>query len=194
MARNKAERQANMAPTDDQKTDTETTANTDAGTGSTEGGAPASTEGQAPAATDPNPAPAAAATETKDRKSIVPAKYSSKYKDGGDSPTSKFIKQECVGKDGFEFPAFFNLCRINGIAEDKVKHYEGVIASKAHGGEGRTRMTLRNMLATIARKNGKLKKQDGTEQEVVEAKAPVSGAAAKAQETAAASQEATSTN
>lgn len=188
MARNKADRQAQMGSTENETTGPDT----GTGTGSADAGTTTSTEGQAAAATDPNPA---ATTEAaKDRKSIVPAKYSSKYKDGGDSPTSKFIKQECVGKDGFEFPAFFNLCRINGIADDKVKHYEGVIASKAHGGEGRTRMTLRNMLATIARKNGKLKKQDGTEQDVVEAKAPVSGAAAKAQETAAASQETTSAN
>lgn len=128
----------------------------------------------------------APATETKVSKSIVPTKYAGKYKDGGSSPTSLFIKEQCVGKDGFEFTAFFNLCRLNGIKEEEVAKYEGQVAAKTQGANGRARMTLRNMLATLARKNGKLIKQDGTEQEVIEAKPAVSGAAAKAQEQAAA--------
>lgn len=129
---------------------------------------------------------ASAATEAKVSKSIVPTKYAGKYKDGGSSPTSLFIKEQCVGKDGFEFTAFFNLCRLNGIKEEEVAKYEAAVAAKAQGANGRARMTLRNMLATLARKNGKLKAQDGTEHDVVEAKVAVSGAAAKAQEQAAA--------
>lgn len=131
--------------------------------------------------TKADPAPA---TVAKESKSIVPAKYAGKYKGGGNDPLALFIKQECVGKDGFEFSAFFNLCRLNGIAADQVDKYEAAVASKAQGANGRARMTLRNMLGTIARKAGKLKKQDGTEQDVVVAKPAVSGAAAKAQETA----------
>lgn len=128
----------------------------------------------------------APATEAKVRKSIVPAKYADKYKDGGSDALSNFIKEQCVGKEGFEFTAFFNLCRINGIAEAQVAKYESAVASKAQGANGRARMTLRNMLATLARKNGKLKAQDGSEQDVAVAKPAVSGAAAKAQEQAAA--------
>lgn len=177
MGKNKAERQAAMAA-NTENTENDAGAQTDPNPA--EGGEQTNTEAQ----TDPNPAPAVAATAEVKAKSIVPAKYAGKYKDGGSSPTSQFIKDQCVGKDGFEFSAFFQLCRVNGIAEEQVKRYEGDIAAKKHGAQGRARMTLRNMLATIARKNGKLKKQDGTEQDVVEAKQAVSGAAAKAQETA----------
>jgi hypothetical protein len=127
---------------------------------------------------------AAPATETV-KKSIVPAKYSGKYKDGGGDQLAEFIKQECTGKDGFEFTAFFELCRKNGIAEDKVTHYQGQIAEKRHGAEGRARMTLRNMLASIARKNGKLVGLNDTESAIELKKPAVSGAAAKAQEAAA---------
>lgn len=177
--RNKADRQAAMAaPGEEQKDDTvQTTDNPTTG----DGDAGIAVTDPNPAQADPSPNPA----QTAKGKSIVPSKYAGKYKDGGSSPTSMFIKDQCVGKDGFEFSAFFNLCRINGIAEDQVKRYETDIAEKKHGAQGRARMTLRNMLATIARKNGKLKAQDGTEHDVVEAKAPVSGAAAQAQANAA---------
>jgi len=132
----------------------------------------------------------APAVEAKSTKSIVPSKYSGKYKNGGSDALAEFIKKEASGKDGFEFPAFFALCRKNGIDEAKVAHYEKLVADKAHGAEGRARMTLRNMLATPARKNGKLVALDGTEVEVVVAKQAVTGAAAKAQEQSAATQEA----
>lgn len=122
---------------------------------------------------------------TKSTKSIVPSKYAGKYKDGGSDPLAEFIKSQSVGKDGFEFPAFFTLCRKNGIAEEKVAHYEKLVADKAHGAEGRARMTLRNMLATPARKNGKLVALDGSEVAIDLPKPAVSGAAAKAQENAA---------
>jgi len=182
MAKNKADRQAAMAANQtntDTSTDTTTQTQGDGGTANTEQPAPAG-DGAAASTASPTTEAAPAAKG----KSIVPAKYAGKYKDGGDSPTSKFIKEQCVGKEGFEFSAFFQLCRINGIAEDQVKRYENDIAEKKHGAQGRARMTLRNMLATIARKNGKLKAQDGSEVEVIEAKAPVTGAAAKAQEAA----------
>lgn len=193
MAKNKADRQAAMAANtggeaaaDEVKQDmtqdsTADAKNESAETQTAEGGEQTTTETLVA-----DPAPAAAATEPAKGKSIVPSKYAGKYKDGGSSPTSQFIKEQCVGKEGFEFSAFFQLCRLNGIPEEQVKRYESDIAEKKHGAQGRARMTLRNMLATIARKNGKLKAQDGSEKEVVEAKAPVTGAAAKAQETAAA--------
>lgn len=88
--------------------------------------------------------------------SIVPNKYAGKYKDGGSDALAEFIKAECAGKDGFEFTAFFALCRKNGLVDAHVAPYEQAIAAKAHGAEGRARMTLRNRLASIARKNGHL--------------------------------------
>ena len=94
--------------------------------------------------------------EPKKTKSIVPAKYASRYKDGGEDALAAFIKEQCNGKDGFEFTAFFDLCRKNGLPEEKVAHYQGQVAEKRHGAEGRARMTLRNMLATLVRKNNKL--------------------------------------
>lgn len=129
----------------------------------------------------------AAATTEVAKKSIVPAKYGDKYKNGGSDELAEFIKAQCSGKDGFEYTAFFQLCRLNGIADEKVAHYEGQVAAKDHGSQGRARMTLRNMLATFARKNGTLKRLDGTDVAVNIAKPAVSGAAAKAQETAQAS-------
>lgn len=124
------------------------------------------------------------AAETVAKKSIVPSKYSGKYKDGGSDALAEFIKAQCSGKDGFEFPAFFQLCKTNGVDATKVDHYEAQVAEKLHGAQGRARMTLRNMLATFARKNGKLIGLDGTEHAVSIAKAPLTGAAAKAKEAA----------
>lgn len=126
--------------------------------------------------------------EVKERKSIVPSKYGNKYKNGGSDALAEFINKECTGKEGFEYGAFFTLCRKNGIAEDKVAHYEGQVAEKRHGAQGRARMTLRNMLATLARKNGKLVGLNGDETAIDLPKPAVSGAAAAAQ--AAASTEA----
>ena len=131
-------------------------------------------------------AKAVEATETT-KKSIVPAKYSGKYKGAGDA-VAEFIKEQITGKDGVEFTALFALCRANGIDEAKVKHYEGLYADKAnnHGIEGRARMTLGNMLRAKARKEGKLNSIAGEETTFEGlAKPAVSGAAAKAQENAA---------
>lgn len=125
-----------------------------------------------------------AEAEVKGKKSIVPAKYAGKYKGGGSDALAEFIKEQCTGKDGFEFPAFFTLCRKNGIAEDKVSHYESLVEDKEHGSQGRARMTLRNMLASIARKNGKLVGINDEETAIDLPKPAVSGAAAKAAETA----------
>lgn len=122
-----------------------------------------------------------AASEEKKTKSIVPSGWKSKGDELG-----KFIDHQSTGKDGFEFTAFFALCRKNGLDETKVKHYEDLVASKAHGIQGRAKMTLRNMLATPARKNGKLVGLDGVEVAINIPKPAVSGAAAKAKEAAAA--------
>jgi hypothetical protein len=115
------------------------------------------------------------------KKSIVPTKYAGKYKGGGSDALATFIKAQCGEGDKFEFTAFFELCTKNGIDAAKVEHYKKLVEDKAHGAEGRARMTLRNMLATPARKNGKLIGLDGAEHEVVIAKAPLTGAAAAAQ-------------
>lgn len=133
---------------------------------------------------------AADAAETKSSKSIVPSKYAGKYKGGGSDALAEFIKAQATGKDGFEFTAFFELCRKNGLPEDKVAHYEQQVADKLQGANGRARMTLRNMLATIARKNGKLTALNGDEVEVHVAKPAVSGAAAAAQSAASESTDA----
>lgn len=121
----------------------------------------------------------------KEKKSIVPSKYAGKYKGGGSDALAEFIKTHASGKDGFEFTAFFELCRKNGIAEDKVKHYADLVTAKAHGAEGRARMTLRNMLATFARKNGKLVDLSGKEHPIDLPKPVLTGAAAEAQAKAA---------
>lgn len=118
----------------------------------------------------------------KESKSIVPSKYAGKYKGGGSDALAEFIKSQCVGKDGFEFTAFFELCKKNGIDAAKVDHYKSLVEAKAHGAEGRARMTLRNMLATPARKNGKLVALDGTEVSIDMPKPALTGAAAKAAE------------
>lgn len=122
----------------------------------------------------------AAANTPKTSKSIVPTKYGSKYKGGGTDELAAFINKQCVGKDGFEYPAFFELCKKNGLDGAKVDHYSAQVAEKRHGSQGRARMTLRNMLATIARKNGKLIAIDGSEVEVTLPKTVLAGAAAEA--------------
>lgn len=126
-------------------------------------------------------------TEPKTTKSIVPAKYAGKYKDGGSDALAQFINAECKGSDGFDYDKFFELCRVNGLPEDKVAHYQAQVDSKKLGSQGRARMTLRNMLATIARKSGQLKGLDEGLVEVELPKVALAGAAAKAkaeQETA----------
>ena len=128
-----------------------------------------------------------AQAEAKTTKSIVPAKYAGRYKDGGSDALAQFINAECKGTDGFDYDKFFELCRINGIPEDKVAHYQAQVDAKKLGSQGRARMTLRNMLATIARKTGQLKALDEGLVEVELPKVALAGAAAKAkaeQETA----------
>jgi|GEM_PF-3233507 len=120
-------------------------------------------------------------TPVTDKKSIVPQGWKTK-----NDSLAQFIDGQCSGKDGFEYPAFFQLCRANGLDEAKVAHYSALVDSKAHGSQGRAKMTLRNMLATIARKNGKLIGLDGAEVALDLPKPALTGAAAKAQETAAA--------
>jgi hypothetical protein len=88
--------------------------------------------------------------------SIVPSKYGNKYKNGGSDVLAEFINAQAKGNSGFEYPAFFELCRKNGVPAEQVNKYEGQVAAKQHGANGRARMTLRNMLATVARKNGGL--------------------------------------
>lgn len=132
--------------------------------------------------------------EATEKKSIVPTKYAGKYKNGGSDALANFINEQCTGKEGFEYPAFFSLARTNDLPEEKVAHYEQLVAEKAHGSQGRARMTLRNMLATIARKNGELKGLNGEMTTIELAKPALSGAAAKAQETASQTSDADDTS
>ena len=130
-------------------------------------------------------------TEAKTTKSIVPSKYSGRYKNGGTDELATFIKAQCSDQQAFSFDKFFELCTKNGIAEDKVAHYKAQVAEKRHGAEGRARMTLRNMLATIVRKNGKAVGLDDAEVAINLPKAALTGAA-KAAADKATSGEATS--
>ena len=125
-------------------------------------------------------------TETKPTKSIVPSKYSGRYKNGGTDELAQFIKSQCETEQGFSFEHFFELCTKNGIAQDKVDHYQNQVSEKRHGAEGRARMTLRNMLATFARKNGKLIGLDDAECPVNLPKPALTGAAKQAAENKAA--------
>lgn len=135
------------------------------------------------AMTDPGVTTGEATGEAKSTKSIVPKKYAGKYKDGGSDELAVFIKAQCKDDKGeFSFPAFFDLCRKNGLPEEKVAHYEGQVAEKRNGSQGRARMTLRNMLATIARKNGSLTTVNGDSFPISLPKPAVSGAAKKQQE------------
>ncbi len=118
-----------------------------------------------------------ASTEVKATKSIVPSKYSGRYKNGGEDPLALFIKEQCVAEGNFSFSKFFELCTKNGLPQEKVDHYADQVASKRHGAEGRARMTLRNMLATIVRKNGQAIGLDGSEVAINLPKPALSGAA-----------------
>lgn len=143
--------------------------------------------------TDAAPAAAEATTEqaapAKTTKSIVPGKYAGKYKNGGDDPLALFIKAQCVVESNFSFDRFFELCAKNGIAQDKVDHYKAQVAEKRHGAEGRARMTLRNMLATIVRKNGKALGLDDAEVAIDLPKPALTGAAKAAKEAAPAAEQ-----
>lgn len=144
-------------------------------------------EAEAPVETVNDPAavnadPVDAGEAAKGNKSVVPSKYAGKYKKGGEAynaPLAVFIRAQCGEDDKFEFPAFFALCRQNGIPEEKVAHYEAQVATKANGVNGRARMTLANMLRAKARKDQKLKDLSGNDVDVPEPKLPASGAAAK---------------
>jgi hypothetical protein len=127
-------------------------------------------------------APAEAPKEAKTTKSIVPSKYSGRYKNGGDDPLAVFIKAQCTAEGKFDFEKFFQLCLKNGVAKDKVDHYRNQVTEKRHGAEGRARMTLRNMLATFVRKNGKAVGLDDQEVEISLPKPALTGAAKAATE------------
>lgn len=109
------------------------------------------------------------------KKSIVPGGWKSK-----NDALAEFINGQSSGKEGFEYTAFFALCRKNGLPEEKVAHYEAQVAEGRHGSQGRAKMTLRNMLATIARKNGKLVGLNDEEVAIDLPKPALTGAAAAA--------------
>lgn len=130
---------------------------------------------------------ASAAAEPTKTKSIVPAGWKSKNDD-----LKQYIDTACADDKGaFDFTKFADLAKANGVDAGKVDHYSGVVASKAHGAEGRAKMTVRNMLASIVRKNGKIVSVDGTETPMTLAKPAVSGAAAAAKEASTSEQVAT---
>lgn len=126
-------------------------------------------------------------TETpKERKSIVPAGWKSK-----NDALSAFINEQATGKDGFEFPGFFALMRINEVPEDQVAKYEAQVAAKQAGANGRAKMTLRNILVPIIRKRGHVIALDGSKIDMDIPKPAPSGAAAKAKADAASKEQAT---
>lgn len=121
------------------------------------------------------PAPTADKGSTdpaKESRSVVPAKYAGKYKNGGEGPTSEFIKAQCGEGDKFEFPAFFQLAAKNGIDEAKIANYKSAVDAKTNGANGRARMTLGNMLRALARKNQKLVGLNGKDVAVAEPQLP----------------------
>ena len=122
-------------------------------------------------------------TEPKTTKSIVPSKYSGRYKNGGEDPLALFIKEQCVTDGAFSFDKFFELVEKNGVPSEKVEHYRSQVGEKRHGAEGRARMTLRNMLATIVRKNGKALGLDEGEVAIDLPKPALTGAAKAAKAT-----------
>ena len=95
-------------------------------------------------------------------------------------PWQRFTMSNAAGKEGFIYGKFFELCRNNGLPDDKVSMYEGQVEAKRLGSQGRARMTLRNMLATIVRRDGKLKDLDGDEVDIALPKTVLTGAAAAA--------------
>jgi len=118
--------------------------------------------------------------EDKVTKSIVPARYAGRYKGGGSDALATFINDQCKGKEGFEYEAFFELALKNGVSQEQVDKYAGQVAEKRHGSQGRARMTVRNMIATQVRKSGVVIGLDGSETPIELAKPTLSGAAAKA--------------
>jgi hypothetical protein len=113
------------------------------------------------------------AVEAKSSKSIVPNKYGNKYKNGGSDELATFINSQATVEKTFDFGKFFSLARANGVAEEQVAKYEAQVGSKQHGSQGRARMTIRNMLATIVRKNGALVGLDGETVSIALAPLPV---------------------
>ena len=121
-------------------------------------------------------------TEPKTQKSIVPAKYAGRYKNGGNDDLANFIKEQCTAENTFSFDKFFELMEKNGIPPEKVSHYRDQVSDNRHGAQGRARMTLRNMLATIVRKNGMAIGLDGDEVAINLPKPALTGAAKAASE------------
>lgn len=116
-------------------------------------------------------------------KSIVPARYAGKYKNGGSGPVPEFIKSQAYDQGAIVLESFWALCRKNELPEDKVEHYIQLVEDKAQGANGKARMTLGNMLAAKARKQGFLIDLAGNQVELDVPKPTLSGAAAKAAET-----------
>jgi hypothetical protein len=100
-------------------------------------------------------------TEEKVQKSIVPSKYAGRYRRGGSDALAAFINEQCTVDGKFSFDKFWDLCRANELPETEVEKYADQVADKKFGAPGRARMTLRNRLAAIARKEGGLKNLKG---------------------------------
>jgi hypothetical protein len=120
--------------------------------------------------------------------SIVNPKYAGAYKNGGreGDELAAFINDQCRTDKGFDYDVFFALCVKNGVPVEQTEKYNADIQANKHGAQGRARMTLRNLLASIARKQGHLVDLNGQEHPLNVPKPPTTGAARKAQETAAA--------
>lgn len=112
-------------------------------------------------------------TQTAPSKSIVPSKYSGKYRTDK-TELAKFIDTQTKGEDGkLSTDNLFALARANGIAEDKLTRYIDSVASGAHGAAGRSRMSIGNMLRSVAKKEGNLSDLQGQAHPLVIDEAPV---------------------
>ena len=138
-------------------------------------------------------APAAEAAPAKANKSIVPSKYAGKYKKPMDE-LAKFLDDNATTEGTLDPIKLFAICRANGIADAHIEPYEKAVADKAHGASGRARMTLRNRLATIVRKEGGLVvEKDGAKTAIHLAPLATVGAAKAAEEAKAAETQAPAT-
>lgn len=107
------------------------------------------------------------------KKSIVPGKYSGKYKNRTDDALTNFINEQCADEKGkVDFDKFFQLASANGVNEAEIEKYRAAVASKAGGAGGRARMTIGNMLNGVAAKGNGLKGIDGTVYDVKARPAP----------------------
>lgn len=94
--------------------------------------------------------------------SIINEKYKGKYK-GASDPIGELINAQCVGTQegnkGINLDDLFAMAENNHIGGDKIAEFKGQVGQK--NATGRLRMTIGNMLRSIAIKRGGLFGADG---------------------------------